>query len=188
MRYFVQKFVQLLIVVVAVTFLTSLFIRLIPGDPINTIAPNANAEQRKALEHQYGLDQSIPVQYVNFVRSLATGDLGTSITSNTKVSDLIKQRLPTSLLLMAYAQLIALFVAIPLGVWAGYRSGRVFDRGANTIAFAMLAAPTFVVGVVLSLVFAVHLGWFPATSQSISFLDNPVRALPELLPALARGA
>jgi len=101
------------------------------------------------------------------------------------VSDAIKERLPVTLELLVFSQFIALVVAIPLGLLAAQRSGGIFDRVSTTVAFGLLAIPSFVVAIVLILIFAVNLGWFPAVGF-VPFTENPAENIRYLfLPALS---
>jgi peptide/nickel transport system permease protein len=194
MRYFGQKLVQLIIVIIAVTFLTSMLIRFLPGDPaLFKAGPGATPEQLDQIRHQLGIDQPIPVQYVKWLGRFVTGDWGISTQSNTKIYDLIKDRLPVSIMIMVYAQLMALLIAIPLGIWAAYRQGTASDRIVNTTAFGMLSIPNYVIAVVFVLVFAVHLQWFPATAKYYNPVTDPVNHfkaffLPSLTIALGLAA
>jgi peptide/nickel transport system permease protein len=158
-RYVGEKTVQLVIVIFAVTVLTFLSIRALPGDPAIFIAgPGANEEQLDEIRAEKGLDRPIPVQYVTWVGDLATGDLGLSYGFNVPVSDLLKQRLPVSLWTMFWAMFLALAVSIPLGVFMAYRADSGFDRAANSVAFGLLSVPNFIMGLVLVYFMAVRWG------------------------------
>ena len=101
------------------------------------------------------------------------------------MSEAIKERLPVTLELLIYSQFIALVVAIPMALIAAQRSGGIFDRTSTTVAFGLLSLPSFVVAIVLILVFAVKLGWFPAVGY-VPFTENPAENLHDLfLPALS---
>jgi len=167
--------VRLLLVVVVVTFLTSMALRFFPGDPaVLRAGPGATNEQIEQEREEMGLNDPIPVQYLNWLGDLLTGDFGVSYAYNVPIWDLVQERLPVSIVVMLYAQILALAFAIPLASWAAFRSGRVFDRATNTAAFVLLCTPNLVLGVVLALVFAVRFGWFPATSRDVSLFDDPV--------------
>jgi peptide/nickel transport system permease protein len=173
-RYVGEKTVQLVIVIFAVTVLTFLSIRALPGDPAIFIAgPGANEEQLDEIRAEKGLDRPIPVQYVTWVGDLATGDLGLSYGFNVPVSDLLKQRLPVSLWTMFWAMFLALAVSIPLGVFMAYRADSGFDRAANSVAFGLLSVPNFIMGLVLVYFMAVRWGWFSATSRHVAPWSSP---------------
>jgi peptide/nickel transport system permease protein len=193
-RYVGQKFVQLVIVVIAVTFLTSMLIRLLPGDPaLFKAGPGATPEQLEQIRDDLGLNDPVPVQYVKWLGRFVTGDWGISTQANTKIFTMVKDRLPISLMIMFYAQLMALIVAIPLGILAAYRNGSLTDRAVNTTAFGALSIPNFVLAVVFVLVFSVRLQWFPATSKYYNPITDPVEHfkaffLPSLVIAIGLAA
>ncbi len=186
MRFVRKKVTQLLLVLLAVTFLSFLMINLLPGDPAQVICgiscDQAGLDQTR---EDLGLNDPIPVRYVNWLKDALTGDMGSSAINKQPVSEAIKERLPVTLELLIYSQFIALVVAIPLALIAAQRSGGIFDRVSTTVAFGLLAIPSFVVAIVLILIFAVNLGWFPAVGF-VPFTENPAENIRYLfLPALS---
>jgi peptide/nickel transport system permease protein len=186
MRFVRKKLVSLFFVLLAVTALSFFMLRLLPGDTARVVCgiscDDAGYQKTKA---DLGLNDAVPVQYVRWLGKTLTGDMGVSARNKQPVSDAIKERLPVTLELLIYSQLIALGVAIPLGLIAAQRSGGVFDRVSTTVAFGLLSIPSFVVAILLILIFAVNLGWFPSVGY-VKFTDNPVENLHDLfLPALA---
>ncbi len=175
MRYVGQQLLRLVLVLLVVTFLASMALRFLPGDPaVLKAGPGASEEQVAAVREDLGLDDPIPVQYLKWLGDLLHGDFGVSFAYNVPIWQLVKDRLPVSLVVMVYAQVLALVFAVPLAVWAAYRNGRPFDRVANTGAFVLLCTPSLVLGVILALIFAARLHWFPATSRYVSVFDDPV--------------
>lgn len=174
MRYVGRKVARLLLVLLAVTMLAFLALRALGDAAVLSAGPGATSEQVALKSRELGLDRPLPVQYARWIGDLVTGDLGVSFAFNTPTETLVRERLPVSLVLMLYAQLLALVTAIPLAVWAAYRHGRLFDRLANTAAFVLLATPSLVLAVVLSLVFAARLRWFPAIGRDVGLFDDPV--------------
>ncbi len=178
---------------VPVVFLSSivvfLFIRLVPGDPAVTMAgPNATPEQVDALRHQYELDQPAVVQYVSWVSHLTQGDFGISYTTRRPIGQLILQRLPATLHLAAGTFLVIFAIGGPLGILVGIRPGHPVSRLVALLNAIALATPTFWLGILLLLIFAVGLRWFPP-SGFVSFTDNPVQSVRLLvLPCLTLGA
>jgi peptide/nickel transport system permease protein len=180
-RLIVRRLLQLLVVLLLVTFFTFSLVRLLPGDPAKTIIPFGTDQQRAALEQDLGLDKPFLQQYVDYLgvpvlksdgaRGLLQGELGRKYSTNQPVSDLLKQSLPVSLQLVIYAQILALAIAIPLGVLAAYRSGTRTDRTINTTAFAFLAIPNFVLALVLAYVVGVRLKWLPTAGYQPGWLD-----------------
>jgi len=186
MRYFRQKFLQLVIVVLAVTILTFVLMSLLPGDPAVNIGGVGRTEQEyDQIRAQWNLDKPLPVQYFTWLKNAVTGDLGVSPNFNTKVTELIANRLPVSLYLMVYAIAIAMLVAIPMGVYCAYKANTFSDRTLNTIAFGLLSVPNYIMGILLVFLFALRLSWFPALSQYVALWDNPVEHMKNFfLPVL----
>jgi peptide/nickel transport system permease protein len=172
-------------VLLTVSFLTYLLLDLLPGDPTIAIAgPGASLEERAELRAELGLDDPLPVRYVRWLGDAATGDLGESYVTRLPVTEYLQDRLPLSLQLMLYAQVLALLVSIPLGVFSAYRADSWFDRGANSTAFGLLSVPNFIVGVLLVDFLAVGMGLFPAIG-STPFREDPGEHFRSMfLPAL----
>ncbi len=185
MRFVRKRVLQLVLVLLAVTFLSFLMINLLPGDPARAVC-GISCDQ-KAYEQtraDLGLDHNIVYRYVTWLKDLVSGDMGTSATNKQPVSQALSQRLPVTIELLIYSEIIALVLAIPLAILAAQRAGSVFDRASTTVAFGMLSVPDFVVGILLILIFAVNLGWFPVTKQ-VGFFSDPVGNLHDMfLPAL----
>ncbi|MFZ2652811.1 MAG: ABC transporter permease [Burkholderiaceae bacterium] len=136
---------------------------LAPGDPFEELATNPNVppEVRANLRAQFGLDDPVPVRYMRWASSMLRGDWGFSFISRVDVDDLIMQRLPTTLLVIGSSQILALLVALPIGVYAATRPYSVFDQIANTVAFIGFSLPTFFTGLLFILVFSIQLDWLP---------------------------
>ena len=136
---------------------------LAPGDPFSELAQNPAVppEVAAALRAKFGLDDPVWVRYGHWFTSMMRGDWGFSFVSRMDVDTLILQRLPTTLIVIGAAQLIAILVALPVGVLAGIRPYSVFDQVANTLAFIGFSLPTFFTGLLLILVFSIQLDWLP---------------------------
>jgi peptide/nickel transport system permease protein len=136
---------------------------LAPGDPFSELATNPNVppEVAAALRASFGLDDPIYLRYLHWLVAMAHGDWGFSFVSRMNVDTLILQRLPTTLYVIGSAQLLALSVAIPVGVYAATRPYSIFDQIANTLAFIGFSLPTFFTGLLFILVFSVKLDWLP---------------------------
>ena len=164
MRVILKKAAYLVPVIFAVTALSFMLIKALPGDPaINKLGFNATPDAIKGIHHDLGLDKPLVEQYAIWTGHLLTGNLGRSYISNQPVMTTIKQNLPTTLELMILAQIIALALAVPAGIYAAYRPNGWFDRASTTISFGMLALPAFVFGVFLVYVFAIRIHIFPAS-------------------------
>ncbi len=174
---FIKKLGQLLVTVLLVTLFSALLLELLPGDPVSTLAPLASDEQREELRQELNLDDPFIVRYASWLGDFVTGDMGNYYTvgSVRPVADRLWDSLGVSLLLMLYAQVLALLIAIPLGVITAVRKGTFFDRMSNMSAFAMLAIPNFALGFVLQYYLAVELGWFKPSgyaSPGESFVEH----------------
>jgi peptide/nickel transport system permease protein len=136
---------------------------LAPGDPFEELATNPNVppEVRAALRQKFGLDDPVMVRYVRWLAAMLQGDWGFSFVSRVNVDTLILQRVPTTLLIIGSAQVLALLIALPVGVYAATRPYSVFDQIANTLAFIGFSLPTFFTGLLLILVFSIWLDWLP---------------------------
>jgi peptide/nickel transport system permease protein len=118
-------------------------------------------EVRASLRQKFGLDDPVAVRYFRWLIAMLNGNWGFSFASRIDVDTLILQRLPTTLFVIGSAQLLALAVAIPVGVYAATRPYSVFDQIANTLAFVGFSLPTFFTGLLLILVFSIYLDWLP---------------------------
>jgi peptide/nickel transport system permease protein len=163
--------------------------RALPGDPAIALSgegrdPAVNA----AIRARYGLDDPLPVQYVRWASLAVAGDLGTSIRTGLPVTAEIVRRIPTTLELAALAGLLAILVGIPLGILAAVRRGSLLDYVANSLGLIGLSVPTFWLGLVLILIFAINLRVLPA-SGFVPFIEQPLENLRRLLlPAIVLGA
>lgn len=182
-----------LLVLIPVLFFMSVIVfgvlRLIPGDPVDVMmgADQVDAQTRQALRHELGLDLSLPHQYLRWVGRVVRGDLGRSVRNRESVVALIADKLPKTLLLTAASSLVALVVALPLGILAAVRRNTGADYAAMVFALVGVSVPNFFLGIVLVLAFAVGLGWLPSQGYA-SLIVHPGQALQYvLLPALTLG-
>jgi peptide/nickel transport system permease protein len=136
---------------------------LAPGDPFSELATNPNVppEVQAALRAKFGLDDPIHLRYLHWLNAMLHGDWGFSFVSRMDVDKLILQRLPATLYVIGSAQILALLVAIPVGVYAATRPYSLFDQIANTLAFVGFSLPTFFTGILFILIFSVTLDWLP---------------------------
>ena len=136
---------------------------LAPGDPFGELMtnPNVPASVQEALRAKFGLDDPIYLRYFHWIRAMLQGDWGFSFVSRIDVDRLILQRLPVTVAVIGAAQLLAIMVAIPVGVLGAARPYSVFDQIANTLAFIGFSLPTFFTGLILILIFSINLGWLP---------------------------
>lgn len=178
MRYVLRRFAQLVLVVVVVTFATSIALRFLPGGTETVVAlktgPGASPEQAKAVIKDLGLDRSLVGQYVHWLGNFVSGNWGQTFQTNQSISTEVKRALPTSAYLMIYGQLVALLFAVPVAAWSAYRQQSRFDRVATTSAFGMLSLPNFIVAPLLMVFFSVQHKWVPYPSIYRSLWDAPV--------------
>jgi peptide/nickel transport system permease protein len=185
MRFVRKKIVQLLLVLLAVTFLSFMFLNLLPGNTAEVLCGFGGGQECVDQKtEELGLDKPLPVRYVEWLGNAVTGDLGTSARNQQPVWEAIQQRLPVTIELLIYSQFLALIISIPVAIIAAQRAGGVFDRVSTSVAFALLSVPNFILAIVLILLFAVRLQIFPATGYR-DFSADPLGNLRDLfLPAL----
>jgi len=188
MRLLRQRFLRLLPVLLIVTFATFAMVRLLPGDPARAfLGPDAPQEQVEQLSKDMGLKDNVVVGYGKWIGKTVTGDLGASYRTGQDVSEALSQRFPVSLELMIFAQLFALILAIPIGVFTAYRAGGVIDRLWSASAFAIMAVPAFVLGLLLIYIFPVKLDWLQISgfTRLTEDLVGNIRSL--ILPGITLG-
>jgi peptide/nickel transport system permease protein len=178
-RLIALKALSLMPVLLAVSCLTFLMLNLLPGcvecqvlGPDNLDNPDAVAAVREDLR----LDDPLPLRYGAWVGDAVTGDLGQSYVTRQEVTTAIGERLPVTLEIMALSMVFALVISIPLGIVTAYRSGGLLDRLVSGATFGMLAVPSFMMALLLIYLFAVELGWFPATGWTY-LTEDPVENL-----------
>jgi peptide/nickel transport system permease protein len=171
---------------------------LAPGDPFGDLVmnPNIPASVAAALRAKFGLDDPIYIRYIHWLLAMLQGDWGFSFQSRINVDTLILQRLPTTLIVIGASQLVAMLVAIPVGVLAASRPYTLFDQVANTLAFIGFSLPTFFTGLLLILIFSVQLDWLPfvyntdLTSHGLARVWDEVKQsiMPVMVLGLFQGA
>jgi peptide/nickel transport system permease protein len=161
--YVVRRLLQSIVVVFVVIVVVFALTRFLPGGPARAIlGPRATTVAIASFNHTYGLDQSIPAQFVDYVQGLARGDLGTSYKRNQSVAALIAEYLPVTLVLMGISTAIAVLVAIPIGMLQAWRRGRTIDHGFTGVLFVFYSMPVFWLGLILITVLSSNLGWLPS--------------------------
>ena len=165
----VSRGLQSLAVLLIMSFVVYGLMGLMPGDPIDLMIagdPHLTAADALRLKALYGLDKPWTERYLRWLAQLAQGELGYSRLYARPVLDALLPALGNTALLMAAALALALLVAVPLGILASLRPGSAFDHGINLLAFASVSLPTFWLGLMLMVVFAVQLGWLPASGMT----------------------
>jgi peptide/nickel transport system permease protein len=177
-------------VLLAVSMLTFVIASLLPGDLAYVIlGDQATPEKVEALRHDMGLDQPIALRYLGWLGHVLQGDLGRSFRTGQTVLQAVAERAPVSFELMLFAEIMGLLIGVPLAIVCAARSGGPFDRFMTGTAFGMLSVPAFLSAILLIYLFAVELGWLPATGY-IPFTEDPIdnlrfMVLPALTLALA---
>ncbi|WP_395024044.1 ABC transporter permease [Comamonas odontotermitis] len=160
--FILRRLIQAVIVMVAVAFISFMLFQYV-GDPVTFLlgqdaTPDQIAELRKAL----GLDQPFFVQFWHFLLNAAQGEFGISLRQGAKVSSLIAERFPATFELAMVAAVLALVIGVPMGVYAALKRGTFMSQMFMTLSLLGVSLPTFLIGILLILIFSVHLGWFPS--------------------------
>jgi peptide/nickel transport system permease protein len=186
-RYILKRLGLTVITLVIVSFVVFAASQLLPGDVGRTIlGPYASQQQVTALDDSLGANKPLPVRYWNWASDFVKGDWGVSPVQNVEVRPLVLGRLKNSLILGAFAMVLIVPFSIFMGVLAALNYGKTLDRVISITGLSFIALPEFVVGVILIVVFAVQLGWFPTSSQVPG--TNPVDWFRQLLlPAIPLG-
>jgi len=162
-HYLVRRLMIAIPSIIGISIVLFTVLALAPGDPFEELATNPNVppEVRAGLREKFGLDDPVHVRYVRWAGSMVKGDWGFSFASRIDVDKLIVQRIPVTLFIIGSSQVLALLIALPVGVYAATRPYSVFDQVASTIALIGFSLPTFFTGLLLILVFSIHLDWLP---------------------------
>lgn len=162
-QYVIRKLLIMIPSLLGISVVLFTLLALAPGDPFDELATNPAVppEVRAALRAKFGLDDPVWMRYWHWLAALLQGDWGFSFVSRMDVSTLILQRLPVTLVVIGASQILAIAVALPVGVLAATRPYSLFDQIANTFAFIGFSLPTFFTGLVLILIFSIQLDWLP---------------------------
>jgi peptide/nickel transport system permease protein len=163
-NYTIKRIGQTLPVALFVTVLIFLLIKLIPGDPAAAIlGERASDEAVQTLHRQWGLDRPLWQQYGVYMRNLLSGNLGQSLRYRTPVADLLPHRMGVTLFLVTYSMVLSIVIAVPLAIIAAVNRDRWPDQIVRGLITLPLASPAFWIGILLLIVFALRLRWFPAS-------------------------
>lgn len=166
MRTFVIRRLLMTAVMLFLVMLTAFLLAHLTGDPVRLMVPEDASERQIAeLRHELGLDRPLPVLFAEYVTHALRGDLGPSIRYRKPTLSLILERLPATVELSSAAMAIALVIAVPIGIISAVRPGSVLDAVTSTAAIVGQALPPFWIGIMLIVLFAVHLGWVPAAGR-----------------------
>jgi peptide/nickel transport system permease protein len=177
--FLIRRLLLTIPVLVGVATLVFSLIHLIPGDPVQTMLGDTASPQDVAdLRERLGLNRPLPAQYMSFMKGVATGDLGRSLRTNQTVAAAIGERMPATFELAMASMLVAVVVAIPLGIVAAVWAGTGVDHAATTLALVGISMPTFWLGPLLAIIFSVSLGWLPVSGRgTLAHLVLPAATL-----------
>jgi len=183
-QYILRRLMIAIPSLLGISLVLFVVLALAPGDPFGELATNPNVppEVQAALRAKFGLDDPIYLRYLHWLSAMAHGDWGFSFVSRVDVDTLILQRLPATLYVIGSAQILALLIAIPVGVYAATRPYSLFDSLANTFAFIGFSLPTFFTGILFILIFSVKLDWLPFV-----YTDVPGTGIPWLLETIRQA-
>lgn len=179
-KFILKRLGQMVLVLIAVSVLIFAMVRITPSDPVAsmTSGKNVSEETRQELREHYNLDKSYPEQYVIWITGVLHGDFGESYQYKQDVDFLIGERIGTTLSLVLIAGLLAILIAIPVGVISAMKMNSWIDKLLSVLTLIFVASPVFLTALVLMLVFALELKWFPAIYQG-----NGIKEM--ILPAIA---
>jgi peptide/nickel transport system permease protein len=162
-QYLVRRLLIMIPSLLGISVILFVILALAPGDPFEELASNPAIppEVRMNLRASLGLDDPIHERYFSWLMAMLRGEWGYSFVSRIPVADLILQRLPTTIAVIGLSQVLALAIALPVGVFAATRPYSIFDQIANTLAFVGFSLPTFFTGLLFILLFSIYLDWLP---------------------------
>lgn len=171
--YALRRLVLTIPILFGVTLICFALVQIAPGDPIqNLLSPTASQADADRLRAAYGLDQPLPVQYVVWLGKVLVGDLGRSIANNAEVTGEVMRAFGNTITIALISVVLAFVLSMIMGVVAAYNSGTFIDKIITAIAVFGISVPTFWLGVVLVIIFAVNMFWLPATGMGASGSDN----------------
>lgn len=186
--YLIKRTIVLILTLLLVSMVIFAILMVIPGDPAQIILGiNATPETLRNLRQQMGLDRPVIIQYLHYMKNLALGDLGRSITYDVSITSLILSRLQVTVPLAILSMIFAIAISIPMGIYSSLHRNRAGDYGVMVFSQIGLAVPAFWAGILLILLFAVTLHWLPAGGFH-AWQTDPIKALGSLLlPAFSLG-
>jgi peptide/nickel transport system permease protein len=171
-KFLIRRTAQGVAVIWGVVTVTFLIRAVAPGDPVAIIlGPGASQEVQEQVREDLGLNEPLPVQYVEFIQGLVVGDLGYSYQARREVEIMVLERVPATLELAIAATIVAIAIAIPLGVVSATRRNQPADYSATTFSLVGISTPNFWLGIMLILLFAVQFGIFPSSGRPIGFAE-----------------
>jgi peptide/nickel transport system permease protein len=188
LRYLARRGLQALGVLLGVSVLVFAIVHLVPGDPIRvSLGTRFDQATYDILYARAGFDQPLPIQYLNWLTSAMTGDLGVSFRSGQSVTGILLGRLPATMLLAFASLVIGLAIAVPVGILSAVRPGSKTDYAGTVFSQLGVSIPDFWMGIMFILLFSLTLGWLPSSGY-VALTDDPVQAIRRLImPAVTIG-
>jgi peptide/nickel transport system permease protein len=187
-RYIFRRLLLMIPLLLAVSLLTFILIRLVPGDPVSAqfgLDPERmDIQQLDRIREELGLNDPLPIQYLRYLGNVVRGDFGRSLSTRREVGPDILQRLPATIQLAVASMIVVILIAIPLGIISAHKRGSWLDNLAMGASLFGVSMPNFWVGTMLILLFSLTLGWLPSVAQGESITDR-LKAL--ILPAVTLG-
>jgi peptide/nickel transport system permease protein len=175
--YIIRRVLTALLVLIVVTLMVFFVMRLLPGDPLIIYMGQAAQlqampeQQIEELRHQFGLDQSLVVQYINWIGGIFHGDFGESIFYHEKVGTLLAERLPKTIYIGFLALIVGALSGVLLGLWAGIRRGKWPDKVITPLTYIGITIPVFWLGIIMIYLFGLNLHWLPTSGYTSPFDD-----------------
>lgn len=172
-RFLVRRLLQAIPVVIGVTIIVFFLIHLVPGNPARTaLGTHATPQAVRALEIKWGLNKSLPSQYMLFMQHLLSGNLGTSLRYEQPAAALVAERMPVTLWLLVYSTTLTCVLAVPAALWAASKQGAMRDRMVRILAVVSLGVPAFWLGLILVEFVAIQAGLFPSAGYGEGFTGH----------------
>jgi len=173
-RFIVRRLIQIIPLLLGISLISFFVMHLAPGDPTALfIDPSVPPEELARVRANWGLDQPIIVQYFVWLKNVLRGDFGVAYIINRPVLNIIMERLPATLLLMISSMFLTLLITIPMGVISAIKKGTWIDNLFTILAFLGMSIPSFWLGLMLMLLFSIHLRWLPAVGMFDPLLKDP---------------
>ncbi|MGG3563187.1 ABC transporter permease [Neobacillus rhizosphaerae] len=165
-KYLIKRLLQSIPILIGISIMTFAIMQLAPGNPMQTmIDPKISAEEIERAQENLGLNDSLPVQYFNWITQILQGNLGYTIKTGQPVGQLILERLPATLLLTGTAFIIAFVIGVPLGVYSATKRNKLPDYVLTVMSFIGISIPSFFFGLGMIFIFALKLGWLPTSGM-----------------------
>ena len=170
--FIIRRLLQTVVVLFMVSLIVFSILQVLPGDPARTLlGPEASPEQVEQMHKELGLDRSLPVQYITWVKHAVQGDLGKSIAFKEDVTEIIGDHLPKTLYISILSMILAIIIGVPAGIVAAIRRGGKIDSLISVVSNFGMAVPAFWLAVLCIYFFSLKMGWFPVQGYTSPFDD-----------------